>query len=108
MVVTVEPVRSIEELAEVRTRLRKLNHDRNFLDWMFHTRDKQLFPRDLLVACVPTRRCAKSGGRRPVGILRRTLKYDKKRNRSSIYIDFVWVMEEQRGRQVSTARACRR
>jgi hypothetical protein len=57
------PSASIEELGDVLGALRKLKHDRNFIAKIFESRDKQLFPRDLLVATVPTRK----GGRRPVG-----------------------------------------
>ena len=55
------------------------------------TRDKQLFPRDLLVAYVPTRR----GGLRAAGILKRSLKFDARRG-SHICIDFVWVLSDFR------------
>lgn len=101
----IEPCSSLAELGEVRAHLKK-KQERGFLVDIFEKRDKQLFPRDLLVAFVPTRRSGRAkvdgdgdcrGGRRAVGILRRTLKFDKVQRCSSLYIDFVWVMKEARG-----------
>ena len=92
----------------MRAHLRK-KQERGFLADVFDRRDKQLYPRDLLVAFVPTRRSGRAkaavdasghGGRRAVGILRRTLKFDKVHCCSSLYIDFVWVMKEARGLQI--------
>merc|ERR1712224_282064 len=67
---------------------------------IFEQRCKQLYPRDLLMSTVPT----KKGGRRPVGILRRSQRFEKEKNCSSLSIDFVWVLPEFRscglGRQL--------
>lgn len=86
------PCSSIEPLAEVIGALRKLKHEKNFLAKVFDVRDKQLFPRDLLVATIPTKR----GGRRPIGVLRRSMMFDKKKRAKALTIDFVWVMPEFR------------
>lgn len=113
----VEPAQSLDELGEVRGRLKKLKHSPGFLASVFDERDKQLCPRDLLVAWVPSRgkrakRAAAEGnvspdvaakrvaGRRILGLLRRSLKFDKEQGKASLYIDFIWVMPEMRGRQV--------
>eukprot|EP00965_Chrysotila_dentata_P037360 1242930-Pleurochrysis_carterae.AAC.1 len=110
-------VDNVEALGEIKGRLRKLKHNKGFLQSIFEERDKQLFPRDLLVAWVPTRKASKvqsgsmdvtvpdasgaaQAGRRAVGILRRSLRFDKASNRASLYIDFVWVMPEMRGMQI--------
>ena len=97
------PSASIEELGDVLGALRKLKHDRNFIAKIFESRDKQLFPRDLLVATVPTRK----GGRRPVGVIRRTLRFNQKKRTTDLSIDFVWVMPDYRscgmGRQLMGA-----
>ena len=108
VVATIEPCVSLDELSAIRGQLKKLREERNFeRDFMrnvFDKRDKQLFPRDLLAAFVPTRRSARgsaktgAAGRRAVGILRRTLKVDK--GRSSLHIDFVFVAREARGMQI--------
>ena len=95
----IDTAKSVEPLSEIIGRLRKLKHSRQFLAGIFSSRDKQLYPRDLLVAYVPTKG-KKGSGQRAVGILRRSLKYDKEKNRSSVYVDFVWVMPECRGQQV--------
>ena len=97
---TIDTAKSVELLSEIIGRLRKLKHSKKFLDGIFSSRDKQLYPRDLLVAYVPTKSRKGGSGLRAVGILRRSLKYDKEKNRSSVYIDFVWVMPECRGQQV--------
>ncbi|KAL1499593.1 hypothetical protein AB1Y20_011792 [Prymnesium parvum] len=94
----IEPAASTESLCEVIGQLRKLKHSKGFLEGIFVHRDKQLFPRDLLVAYAPSK-SRKGSGRRAVGILRRSLKYDKEKQRTSIYIDFVWVMPECRGQR---------
>ena len=56
----IEPVADLEPLHEVRGILRK-KFDKKFIDELFDKRDKQLFPRDLLAAYLPTRR-----SRRPI------------------------------------------
>ena len=89
---------NLEGLGEVIGTIRK-RHPSHFVHSVFQHRDKQLQGRDLLVAYVPTR---KKGGRRAIGILRRSLRYDKKRNCSTLFIDFVWVMPEFRGCSVGT------
>eukprot|EP00325_Prymnesiales_sp_UTEX-LB-985_P002152 CAMPEP_0174705988 /NCGR_PEP_ID=MMETSP1094-20130205/9005_1 /TAXON_ID=156173 /ORGANISM="Chrysochromulina brevifilum, Strain UTEX LB 985" /LENGTH=258 /DNA_ID=CAMNT_0015904213 /DNA_START=53 /DNA_END=829 /DNA_ORIENTATION=+ len=83
---------SLDSLAEVRGALKKLKHDKNFLAKIFATRDRQLFPRDIITAVVPT----KKGGDRPIAMLRRSLIFDKAKNRKALSIDFVWVMPEFR------------
>ena len=98
-----EPCARVESLAEVRGALKKLKHDSHFMAKIFDHRCKQLYPRDLLVATIPTRK----GGRRPVGILRRSQRFDKEKMRSALSIDFVWVLPEFRscglGRQLMGA-----
>ena len=109
--VIIEACSSLAELDEVRGQLRKLRgeraFDREYMSNLFEKRDKQLFPRDLLAAFLPTRRSraqtakGRGGdgsalGRRAVGILRRSLRMDKRRH-TSLYIDFVWVAKEARG-----------
>jgi len=84
----ISPCASLEPLAEVRGALKKLKHDKNFLAKIFDTRDKQLFPRDIMVATVPT----KKGGDRPIALLRRSFCFDKVKNCRALSIDFVWVM----------------
>lgn len=108
--VVIEACTSLNELADVRGQLRKLRNersfDRAFLDALFDKRDKQLVPRDLLAAYLPTRRSGRTPEagdvfrRRAVGILRRSLKFDRARHCSSLYIDFVWVTKEARGLQI--------
>lgn len=86
--------RSLEPLAEIRGALKKLKHTPGFLSKIFDNRCKQLYPRDLLVAYVPSKRNpAKS---RAVGVLRRSFSYDKAKGCSTLTIDFVWVMPEAR------------
>lgn len=94
--VTVRPCESVEALSEVRGRLRKMDHSQGFLASLFDQRDKQLYPRDLLVAWATSKR----GKSRAVGIIRRSLKFDKKLNSSSLYIEFVWVFPECRGQHL--------
>lgn len=97
------PCRSTEPLAEVRGALKRLKHDAAFMAKIFETRCKQLYPRDLLVATVPT----KKGGRRPAGILRRSQRFDKEAGCACLSVDFVWVLPEFRacglGRQLMGA-----
>lgn len=90
---SIQPCASLEPLAEVRGALRKLKHDKGFMSKIFESRDKQLFPRDILVATVPTKR----GGERPIGLIRRSFCFNKAENCRALYIDFVWVMPEFRG-----------
>ena len=97
--VSIDTATSVEPLSEIIGRLRKLKHSKKFLDSIFSSRDKQLYPRDLLVASVPSK-SKKGTGQRAIGILRRSLRYDKEKNCSSVYIDFVWVMPEFRGMQI--------
>ena len=85
----------VSGLGEVRAALRKLEHARFFIAGVLDERDKQLYPRDLLVARLPGKKQRKEGGGRPVGIMRRSLKYDKERG-SHLVIDFVWVDKEFR------------
>lgn len=98
----IEPCDSIEPLQEIIGRLRKLKHDKNFLAKIFERRDREIWPRDMLVAYTPPK---KKGGRpRAVGILRRSFMFDKDKGCKSLTIDFVWVMPELRscgcGRQL--------
>jgi GNAT superfamily N-acetyltransferase len=79
------------ELCEIIGELRKRKHEKEFITKIFEKRDKQLFPRDLLVACMPTKR----GGLRAAGLLKRSLKFDARRG-SHICIDFVWVLSDFR------------
>ena len=79
------------ELCEVIGELRKRKHEKEFITKIFEKRDKQLFPRDLLVAYMPTKR----GGLRAAGLLKRSLKFDARRG-SHICIDFVWVLSDFR------------
>ena len=85
----------VSGLGEVRAALRDLEHPRCFIASVLDERDRQLYPRDLLVARLPSKKKRKEGGGRPVGILRRSLKYDKERG-SHIVVDFVWVAKEFR------------
>jgi GNAT superfamily N-acetyltransferase len=94
--VAVLPCESLEELSEIRGRLRKMDHSPAFLASVFDQRCKQLYPRDLLVAWVTSRR----GKSRAVGIIRRTLKFDRQLNCASLYVEFVWVFPECRGQQL--------
>ena len=100
----VEPCETIEPLADIRGSLKKLKHDSNFLFKIFENRDRQLYPRDLLVASVPSR---KKGKRRPIGILRRSFCFDPVKKSRALTIDFVWVLPEFRscgiGRQLMSA-----
>lgn len=112
-VVTVEPFSSIEPLSEIRGRLRKLEHSKGFLAQVFDLRCRQLCPRDLLVAWVPGKQKPPKMGeparpptKRPVGFLRRSLKFDKDANRSNLYIDFIWVMPEWRGQRIGKLLLC--
>ena len=102
--VAIEPCDDTEPLADLRGALKKLKHDSNFLRKIFDNRDRQLFPRDLLVASVPSR---KKGRRRPIGLLRRSFTFDKEKSCRALTIDFVWVLPEFRscgiGRQLMSA-----
>ena len=69
-----------------------MEHKKEFLASIFDVRCKSMFPRDLVVAYVPTKK-----SRRAVGFVRRTQKFDKTQNRATIYIDFLWVLPEYRG-----------
>eukprot|EP00316_Scyphosphaera_apsteinii_P005307 CAMPEP_0119314632 /NCGR_PEP_ID=MMETSP1333-20130426/33436_1 /TAXON_ID=418940 /ORGANISM="Scyphosphaera apsteinii, Strain RCC1455" /LENGTH=262 /DNA_ID=CAMNT_0007319783 /DNA_START=30 /DNA_END=818 /DNA_ORIENTATION=- len=112
---------NLEALGDIRGHLRKLKHSKQFLEGIFDNRDKQLFPRDILVASIPSRRRAKreaeiptggeqaeaggtetgsTGRRRAVGILRRSFNFDKVANRRLVHIDFVWVIPEFRGQHI--------
>ena len=101
---TIEPCEGMEPLAEIVGALRKLKHDKKFLAKIFERRDKQLWPRDLLVAYLPTKRTGKP---RAVGLLRRSFIFDKEKNSRALSIDFVWVLPEVRscgcGRQLMAA-----
>ena len=101
---TIEPCESLEPLADIRGALKKLKHDKNFLHKIFERRDREIFPRDLLVAYLPAK---KAGKLRAVGLLRRSLVFDKEKNSKALSIDFVWVMPEVRacgcGRQLMAA-----
>ena len=44
--------------------------------------------------------------KRPLGFLRRSLKFDKEANKSHLYIDFVWVVPEMRGRRIGKLLLC--
>jgi GNAT superfamily N-acetyltransferase len=94
--VTVLPCESVEVLSEIRGRLLKMDHSRGFLASLFDQRDKQLYPRDLLVAWATSKR----GKLRAVGIIRRSLKFEKHLNCTSLYIEFVWVFPEYRGQHL--------
>jgi len=96
---TIRPCGSADELGDVRGQLRKREHQRGFINSILDMRDRQLYPRDLLVAWVPARR----GGQRPAGVVRRSLKFDKAAGRSSLHVDFVWVAPEFRGQQIGRA-----
>ena len=96
---TIRPCGSADELGDVRGQLRKREHQRGFINSILDVRDRQLYPRDLLVAWVPARR----GGQRPAGVVRRSLKFDKAAGRSSLHVDFVWVAPEFRGQQIGRA-----
>ena len=111
----IEPCSSLDELVALRGQIKKLRNersfDKDFLRGIFEKRDKQLLPRDLLAAFLPTRRSTRTGAaaaasgavaRRAVGILRRSLKVDK-RGRCSLFIDFVFVSQEARGLHIGRA-----
>ena len=87
----IEACASTKSLSEIVGVLRKREYKREFLSGIFEQRDKQLFPRDLLVASVRTRR----GGLRAAGLLKRSLKFDAERG-SHVCIDFVWVHSDYR------------
>lgn len=89
----IEASPTIEPLGEIIGMLRKREHPKEFLAKIFEQRDKQLFPKDLLVASFPTRK----GGRRAAGMLKRSLKFDAKRG-CHVCIDFVWVAPDFRRR----------
>ena len=61
----IDPCRSLESLAEVRGALKKLKHDSHFMAKIFEHRCKQLYPRDLLVATVQTRKGGRLAPRDP-------------------------------------------
>jgi len=100
----IAPCANLDSMSEILGALRKLKHDKNFISKVFESRDKQLFPRDLLVATVPTK---KKGGRRPIGVIRRSMLFDKKKRSTDLSIDFVWVLPDYRscgmGRQLMAA-----
>ena len=57
---TIEPCKTVDEqLGEIIGALRKLKHDKNFLAKIFERRDRELWPRDLLVAYMPSKRAGK-------------------------------------------------
>jgi ribosomal protein S18 acetylase RimI-like enzyme len=88
----IRPCETTEQLSEIVGALRKLKHEKSFIHKIFEGRDKQSWPRDLLAAYVQS----KKGKPRAVGVLRRSLRFDKATNRKSLSIDFVWVMPEFR------------
>ena len=63
--VIIEPCANGAELCEIIGELRKRGHEKEFITKILEKRDKQLFPRDLFVAYVPTKR----GGLRAAGLL---------------------------------------
>ena len=71
----IEPCANGAELCEIIGELRKRKHEKEFITKILEKRDKQLFPRDLFVAYVPTKR----GGLRAAGLLKRSLKFDARR-----------------------------
>jgi len=87
----IEPCANGAELCEIIGELRKRKHEKEFITKILEKRDKQLFPRDLFVAYVPTKR----GGLRAAGLLKRSLKFDARRG-SHLCIDFVWVLSDFR------------
>jgi ribosomal protein S18 acetylase RimI-like enzyme len=87
----IEPCANGAELCEIIGELRKRKHEKEFIAKIIEKRDKQLFPRDLLVAYVPTKR----GALRAAGLLKRSLKFDERRG-SHLCIDFVWVLSDFR------------
>ena len=89
----IEPCEDAATLSEVRGALKKLKHDANFLHKVLEARDRQLWPRDLLVAQVTS----KKGNPRPIGLIRRSFTFDKLKNCRVLTIDFVWVLPEFRG-----------
>ena len=89
---TIEPCPDLAPLGDVRGALRKLKHEKSFLCKVFEARCRQLYPRDLLVAYVPS----KKGSPRAVGVVRRSQGFDKAANRATVSIDFVWVMPDFR------------
>ena len=103
----IEPCANGAELCEIIGELRKRKHEKEFITKILEKRDKQLFPRDLFVAYVPTKR----GGLRAAGLLKRSLKFDARRG-SHLCIDFVWVLSDFRrlgiGNSVSVNRKLRR
>ena len=87
----IEPCANGAELCEIIGELRKRKHEKEFITKILEKRDKQLFPRDLFVAYVPTKR----GGLHAAGLLKRSLKFDARRG-SHLCIDFVWVLSDFR------------
>lgn len=92
-VVSVSPAKSAAGLGEIRKECIARGQDPEFLKGLLDSRCKQLFPRDLLVATVPTA----GGGKRIVGMLRRTQRFLKEERRSMIVVDFVYVLRSHRG-----------
>lgn len=80
-------------LGEVRGECVKRGQAKEFLDACLKDRCKQLYPRDLPCVEVPTKR----GGYRPVGMLRRTLRFHKELRCSQVVIDFIYVLKSHRG-----------
>jgi len=80
-------------LGEIRRECLERGQDKAFLDAIFKDRCKQLYPRDLLCVQVPT----KKGGLRPVGMLRRTLRFNKQLGCNQVVIDFLYVLKSHRG-----------
>ncbi|KAJ1621666.1 hypothetical protein T492DRAFT_846893 [Pavlovales sp. CCMP2436] len=84
------------ELGELKAECVQRGQHRSFLHDTFEKRDRQLFPRDLLLALTPT----KKGGFRTVGVLRRSLRYNKEENRRIVYVDFIYVLKSNRGQGI--------
>lgn len=87
---------SMAELGELRAECVARGQSRAFLRDTFEVRCRKLFPRDLIVAKVPTRK----GGLRTVGALRRSLRWCKEEGRCIVFVDFVFVLRGHRGQGI--------
>lgn len=84
------------ELGELRAECIARGQSKEFMRETLEVRCRRLFPRDLIVAQVPT----KKGGLRVVGVLRRSLRWCKVESRCIVYVDYLYVMRSHRGQGI--------
>jgi GNAT superfamily N-acetyltransferase len=95
----VVPAISPEQLAEVRGTMRKAGYPDKFINENFGSRDRAMYPHDVLVVYVPSTSRKSSTGRRVVGALRRSLMPGDD-GKDFVWINYIWVIPEFRRQQL--------